>query len=182
MKLYVRYKNLRVHFAHCHAQETIMIPEGGNQPYPRCPKCDMFVWYKALNSRRLTAAFCRWGEERNRRHLWDEETRVGEETVITAYGILLALFTSLKYPGRFILSGGRWMGISGQKPLEITSEVCADNKGVDQGGCGWTDLRTDLLGGGPAGHTVWVRDVGHDPPHWEGFGRIPSQGCPQGYG
>ena len=50
------------------------------------------------------------------------------------------------------------------------------DKGDEQGGCGCPDLRSDLLGGGPVGHAVWVRGVGHDPPHWEGVGRIPPQG------
>ena len=53
--------------------------------------------------------------------------------------------------------------------------------GVEQGGCRWTDLRPDLLGGGPVGHAVWVGDVGFDLPHWEFFGQITSQGDPKAH-
>ena len=44
------------------------------------------------------------------------------------------------------------------------------------------DLRPYLLGGGPVGHAVWVRDVGCDLLHWEGFGWITSQGDPKAHG
>ena len=49
--------NLKVYFAHLHAWDTIVILEEGNQPYPRCPQCDMFVSHKALNVRHLTTDF-----------------------------------------------------------------------------------------------------------------------------
>ena len=48
----------------------------------------------------------------------------------------------------------------------------------DQGGFGCLDFRLDLLVGGPTSHSVWVRDVSHEPPHWEGVGRIPPQSVP----
>ena len=63
------WTNLRVHFAHRHARNTIVILEEGNRPYHRCPKCDMFVSHKALNGRHLATAFCCRGEERKRRCL-----------------------------------------------------------------------------------------------------------------
>ena len=46
------------------------------------------------------------------------------------------------------------------------------------------DLRTDLLGGGPVGHAVWVGEVGCDLLHWGGggVGRITSQGDPKAHG
>ena len=34
-------------------QDTIVILEEGNQPYPQCPKCDMFVSHKSINGRNL---------------------------------------------------------------------------------------------------------------------------------
>ena len=61
--------NLRVHFAHRHAQDTIVILEEGNRPYPRCPQFDMFVSHKDLNGLYLTTALCRRGAERKRRRL-----------------------------------------------------------------------------------------------------------------
>ena len=51
----------------------------------------------------------------------------------------------------------------------------AVDKGADQGWCGRPYLGTDLLGSVPVGHDVQVEDVGHDPPHWEGFGWITPQ-------
>ena len=55
----------------------------------------------------------------------------------------------------------------------------AADDGAEQGGCGCSYLGPDLLGGGPVGHDVWVRDVGDYPPHWESVGRIPSLGGPE---
>ena len=63
------WTNLRVHFAHHHVRNTIVIMEEGNRPYPRRPRCDMFVSHKALNDRKLTMDFCRWGAERKQRYL-----------------------------------------------------------------------------------------------------------------
>ena len=57
--------------------------------------------------------------------------------------------------------------------MESTSKMGAADEGADQEGCRFLDLGTDLIGSGPVGHALWVIDVGHDPPHWEGFGRIP---------
>ena len=34
----------------------------------------------------------------------------------------------------------------------------------------------DLLGVVPVGNAILFGDVGYDPPHWEGVGRIPPQG------
>ena len=95
--------NLQVHFAHRHLRDTIVILEEGNQPYPWCPNCDMFVSHKSLKGWHLETDFCRRGEERKRRRLEEEEARPSTERAITAYGILLALVTSFKYLGRLLL-------------------------------------------------------------------------------
>ena len=50
--------NFRVHFAHHHTWDTIVILEEGKQPYPRCPRCDMLVSNKALNDQHLTTILC----------------------------------------------------------------------------------------------------------------------------
>ena len=52
-------------------------------------------------------------------------------------------------------------------------------KGVDQEGCGCLELRENLCSGGSDGPAVRVGDVGDDTTHWEGFGRILPQDCPQ---
>ena len=36
-----------------------------------------------------------------------------------------------------------------------------------------------MLGVGPVGNVVRVGDLGDNPLHWEGVGRIPPQGGPQ---
>ena len=38
------------------------------------------------------------------------------------------------------------------------------------------DLGTYILGGGPVSNNLRVRDVGHDPTHQKGVGRIPPRG------
>ena len=56
------------------------------------------------------------------------------------------------------------------------------DEGAKLGGRGCPEIRTDLLGGGPFGHAVQVRDIGHNPPHWEGVGQITPQGILQDEG
>ena len=86
-----------------------MIHGEGNQPYPRFPKCDMFVSHKALNGQYLTRAFCRNVEERKRRLLEKEEAQAGTELAITAYGISLSPVTYWKYLGRVLsVADGNW--------------------------------------------------------------------------
>ena len=104
--------NLRVHLTNRHVRDKIVILEEGNQPYPRCPKCDMFVPHKSLNGRNPATDFCRMGGGSKRRRLEEEEAQAGTEMVITAYGILLAPSTSFKYLGRFLLSeDGKWPAV-----------------------------------------------------------------------
>ena len=98
------HTNLRVHFAHRHVRDTIVILAEGNQPYSRCLKCDMFVSHKALNGQHLTVAFCRRGEELKRCHMAEEEAQGDTETAITSYRIPLAPVTSFKYLGRVLLA------------------------------------------------------------------------------
>ena len=86
--------------AHRHAWDTIVILGEGNLPCPRFHQCDMFVSYKALYGRHITTAFWRWGSERNRRRLEEEEARAGAETEVTEDGIPLAQVTSFKYLGQ----------------------------------------------------------------------------------
>ena len=61
------------------------------------------------------------------------------------------------------------------------AEVGAADPCVNQGGCRCPYLEPDLPSIGSVGHDLRVRDVGHDTPHWEGFGRIPPQGGPQAH-
>ena len=81
-----------------------MILEEGNRPYPRCPKCYMFVLQRALNSRHPYAALCRRGEERKRRRLAAEEAEAGVAMALTAYDRALTSVLSFKCLRRFLLA------------------------------------------------------------------------------
>ena len=47
---------LWVHFMHRHVQDTVVILEKGTNPLSRCPKCDMFVTWRALDGRQQVTA------------------------------------------------------------------------------------------------------------------------------
>ena len=81
---------------------TIVILEEGNRPYPRCPKCVMFMSHKAFNVRHLATDSCRRGEERKRCRLSEEESQAVIEREIIAYGNPLSPVTSFKYLGRVL--------------------------------------------------------------------------------
>ena len=42
---------MRVHFWRRHVSDIVIILEEVNIPHPRCPRCDMFVPWRALNGR-----------------------------------------------------------------------------------------------------------------------------------
>ena len=77
---------MRVHFVHRHVQDTVVMMEEGNFPYPRCARCDMQMPRKALNGRHLGTAQCAKGAERNRRRMAETETRENLDQVFHAYG------------------------------------------------------------------------------------------------
>ena len=54
-----RQTKLWVHFVHHHVRDVVIILEEGNQPYLRCPKCDMFLLHKDPNVRNLATEFFR---------------------------------------------------------------------------------------------------------------------------
>ena len=85
------------------------------------------------------------------------------------------------YPGHLIqvsqdssLGGGQQLASGNQQPLESASELGTADEGAEQGGCGCPDLGPDLLGDGPVGHDVRVRDVG---PELGGFGADSTTKC-----
>ena len=78
--------NLRIHFVHRHMWNTIVILEEGNRPHPRCPSCDMFIPWAALNRRHPSSDLCTRGADRNRQCLAEEEARAGAATALRDYG------------------------------------------------------------------------------------------------
>ena len=108
----LNWTNIRVHCAHLHTWNTIVILEEGNQPYSRYPQCDMFVSHKTLNGRILTTAFCRRRSKRKGYCLVEEEARAGADTSFTAYGVPLAPVTSFVYLGRvFLVDDDYWPAV-----------------------------------------------------------------------
>ena len=83
-------------------QDTIVILEEVNHPYPRCPQCNMFLPQKDLNVRHLAAAFCRGRMERKWNRLAEEEAQEGTDRAITDYGYPLSQVTSFNYLGQVL--------------------------------------------------------------------------------
>ena len=71
------------------------------------------------------------------------------------------------------------MDSGGQKPEKGKAVVGVTDKGSGKKGDGCPDLGPYILGGGTVGIVVRLGDVVDDPTHWEGVGRIPTQGGPQ---
>ena len=66
--------------------------------------------------------------------------------------------------------------------MEGTEELDTDDEDNGMGGRHTTGLRDVLQGGGTGGSSIWVGDVGDDPPHGKGPGKFPSQGRQADYG
>ena len=79
-----------------------MILEEVNLPYPRCPKCDMFVYQQSFNSRYPINSLCQEGKERKRKRLGTEEVEAGVSVALTACGRPLTEVPSFKYLGRIL--------------------------------------------------------------------------------
>ena len=60
--------------------------------------------------------------------------------------------------------------------MGVTDEVDGNR------GCGCPDLVPDIIDGVTVIIVLQVGDEGDDPTHWEGVGRIPTQGDPQADG
>ena len=92
--------NLHRHFMHRHVFDTIIIPEEGSAPLPRCELCDMFIPYKALNRGHQRSAYCREGADRKRQRHANEDIRRASEVVFTARGTPLESVQTFVYLGR----------------------------------------------------------------------------------
>ena len=71
--------NLWVNFAHRNPRDSIVILEEGNQPYPRCPQCDIFFPRDELNQAHSTSVMCwrRLDSNQQRLVVEDTEERMG---------------------------------------------------------------------------------------------------------
>ena len=93
---------MRVHFMHRHIHNTVVMLEEGNLPPPRCPRCDLQVFRKALNGRHLGTLQYQKGVERKRRRLTETETRKNTERAFQAYGKPMAAVSEFRYLGRLL--------------------------------------------------------------------------------
>jgi hypothetical protein len=96
--------NLRVHFMHRHARDTLVILEEGSFPNPRCEYCDMFVPRPAIHTTHPRTAMCRKGADRKRQRLAKEDARRATEHVLMARGEPLESVSIFKYLGRLLSS------------------------------------------------------------------------------
>ena len=81
--------------SHRHVHDTVVILEEGNLPLPRCPRCDLQVYRKALNGRHLGTNQCRTGAERKIRRLAAAEGEAETERAFNAYGKRMQLVKAL---------------------------------------------------------------------------------------
>ena len=83
----------------------MIILEEGNLPHPRCPRCDMFVPWRALNGRHKNTEMCRGGVDNKRRRLAEAEVRYSAEMAFEVYGKQLQTVPRFKYLGRVLTEG-----------------------------------------------------------------------------
>ena len=92
----------------------MIILEEGNLPRPRCPRCDMFVPWRALNDRQKTTEMCRSGADKKRRRLEEAEVRDSAEMAFDVYGEQLQTVSWFKYLGRILTEGDYdWSAVAG---------------------------------------------------------------------
>ena len=65
----------------------------------------------------------------------------------------------------------------GREPLEGSEVLGTADKNSGTGGCQPTVIGDVLQGGGTGNIFIRVRDVGADPPHGTGPGKLLAQGC-----
>ena len=159
-----------------------MILEEGNLPYPRCPKCDIFVLQWALNFRHPSTDLFRRVEERKHHRLAADEARVGSATALTAYGIPLVPISSFKYLGITLLASyDDWTAVV--RNLKRAHKKWARLAWVL--GREGADARTPGMFCIVVVQTVILYGfgkVGYVPAHWDELVWLPPQGIPKTYG
>ena len=94
--------------------DIVIILEEGNLPHPRCPRCEMFVPWWALNGRHKNTEVCRSGADKKRRRLAEAEVRDSVEMAFEVYGEQLQTVPRFKYLGRILTEGDEdWPMVAG---------------------------------------------------------------------
>ena len=110
-------------------RDIVIILEEGNLPHPRCPGCDMFVPWRALNGRHNNTEMCRSGVDRKQRRPW----RRRMSRLMTGE---LPTFRERKREGQMWgLCKGGGGGVSGLPPHVAAWE--GTGKALDMDGCGY---------------------------------------------
>ena len=105
---------MRVHFWRRHVRDIVIIFEEGNLPHPRCPRCDIFVPWRALNGRHKNTEMCRGGADQKRQRLAEAEVRDSVEMAFKVYREQLQTVPRFKYLGRILTEGDdNWPAVAG---------------------------------------------------------------------
>jgi Reverse transcriptase (RNA-dependent DNA polymerase) len=102
--------SMRVHFAHRHPFDTIIIEEEG--PLPRCDRCDMFVPLSAALSH-PTSERCTSGAIRRRKRLQDIANTQAQNTSFMVGNDELEAVDSFRYLGRpLVADSSDWLAVT----------------------------------------------------------------------
>ena len=86
---------MQMHFFNRHVRGIVIILEEGKLPYPRCPRFNMLVPWRALNSKHHATAQCAKGAEQKRCRM--VELRESTERAFEVYGKPLKNESAFKY-------------------------------------------------------------------------------------
>ena len=93
---------LRVHSLHRHLQDTVVILEEGSHPLPRCPKCDIFITWMALNFKHQSMDICTREEERRQKRRSYKEAWKITVVYFQVYRRPLVVVSEFKYLRRVL--------------------------------------------------------------------------------
>ena len=87
---------------HRHVQDMLAVLEEGNQPLLRCPKCNMFVRWRALNGNHHTMVICSNGAEKKLKWLREEEAQSSNSVALQSCFRPLETAKEFKYLGQVL--------------------------------------------------------------------------------
>ena len=92
--------------------DTTVVLEEGNHPLQICPKCEIFVTWKALNRTHQATKMCARGSDRRLKQLREEEARMSTTTAFDTYGSPLETVMTFKYLWMSLMaSDDDWMSV-----------------------------------------------------------------------
>ena len=92
----------------------MIIMEEENLPHPKCPRCDMFVPWRALKGRHKSTEICRSWADKKRQRLAEAEVRDSAEMAFEVYGEQWQTVSRFKNLERILTEGdGDWRAVAG---------------------------------------------------------------------